>query len=96
MSDNNPTRLTDDEWSDRFAWSTDEAVDCSLLENSSNNRMLLRRIGDEYVWSQQDGEDGGYEIVPGMNLGAIGYYLCDKPRTTAEDERVIGIIPPTD
>ena len=58
--------------------------------------MLLRKIGIAYVWSQQGRDDGGYEIVPGMTSQAIGYYCCERPRTTAEDEDTIAILPPAD
>jgi hypothetical protein len=92
--DDNVIKLADDEWADRFGWSSNEGKVSNLLEDTEDNRMLLSRIGIAYVWSQQDGEAGGFEIVPGMNDDAIGYYLCDKPRTTPDDERVIGIIPP--
>jgi hypothetical protein len=96
MSDGSEIRLTEDEWADRFGWSVNEGNVSNLLEDSEDNVMMLTRIGVAYVWSQQDGEDGGYEIVPGMTSQAIGYYLCDRPRVTPADECVVGIVPPTD
>jgi hypothetical protein len=88
-------KITEDEWDDKFGWSPDVAGDCNLLENTGLIRRLLARIGEQFVWSQQDGEGGGYEIVPGMSRGAIGYYLCDRPRSP-EDADTVVIIPPTD
>jgi hypothetical protein len=93
MSDDDVIRLPENKWAGRFGWSENDEHTAELLEDTANNRLLLRRIGLGYVWSQIDAADGGYEIVPGMTPAATGYYLCDHPRI---NERVIGIIPPTD
>lgn len=95
MSDDEQ-HITDEEWADRFGWSVDDTNTANLLENTQTNRMLLARIGVQFVWSQQDRDDGGYEIVGGMTPNAIGFYLTDRPRSTPDDENVIGIIPPAD
>ena len=39
--------------------------------------------------------DGGYQIVPGMSPRTLGYYLCDQPRQSG-DENVIGVISSAD
>ena len=93
MSDDEQ-HITDEEWADRFGWSVDDTNTANLLENTQTNRMLLARIGVQFVWSQQDRDDGEYEIVGGMTPNAIGFYLTDRPRSTPDDENVIGIIPP--
>jgi hypothetical protein len=87
--------MPDDEWAEKFGWSEDEYGDQQVLGDSADIRMLLRRIGTEYVWSQQDRDDGGYEIVPGMTSQAHCYYLCDRARGP-EDEDIVGTIPPSD
>jgi hypothetical protein len=88
-------KITEDEWDSKFVWSPDASGECNLLENTGLIRRLLLRIGEQFVWSQQDGEDNGYEIVPGITYSAIGFYLCDVARS-AEDEDIVAIIPSTD
>jgi hypothetical protein len=87
--------MTEDEWDSKFHWSEDAAGECNLLENTGLMRRLLGRIGEQFVWSQQDGADNGYEIVPGITSSAIGFYLCDVARRTPEDEDIVVLIPPT-
>ena len=70
--------IDEDEWADRFGWSVNRGNVSNLLEDSEDVRMLLGRIGEQYVWSQQDADDGGYQIVAGMTDQAIGFYLCDR------------------
>jgi hypothetical protein len=94
MSDDEK-HISEDQWAERFGWSSDELGNSQLLEDTPVNRMLLGRIGARFVWSQQDGDDGGYEIVAGMTTQAHGYYLCDHPRRDG-DENIVGIIPATD
>ena len=85
--------IDEDEWADRFGWSVNRGNVSNLLEDSEDVRMLLGRIGEQYVWSQQDADNGGYQIVAGMTDQAIGFYLCDRPRGPG-DENIVGVIPP--
>jgi hypothetical protein len=87
-------KITEDEWDSKFVWSPDVGGDCNLLEATGLMRRLLGRIGERFVWSQLDGEDGGYEIVPGLSVDGVGFYLCDVART-AEDEDLVAVLPST-
>lgn len=60
------------EWSERFGWSKNDDGDWRLLEDTVAIRSLLSRIGEQFVWSQEDGDDGGYRITPGMTGHALG------------------------
>ena len=89
--------LNEDEWAARFGWSANEGKVSNLLSvDDEDICMLLRRVGEQFVWSQQDRDNGGLEIVPGMTPCANGYYLTDRPRLTPDDERVVAIMPPID
>jgi len=85
--------IPDDEWKERFGWSADENGDWRLLEDTMAI-SLLSRIGEQFVWSQEDGDDGGYRIAPGMTGHAPGYYLCDRARRPGDEvwDPVIRII----
>lgn len=85
--------IPSDEWAIRFGWVKNEDGDRRVLDDQ-DIAMLLRRIGVAYVWSQQDRGDGGHEIVAGMTPTANGYYLCNSPRTTPDDEKIVAVIPP--
>ena len=65
-------RTSEDECDERFQCSVDENSESNLLSDSNEVRHLLRRIGVQFVWSQQDGDDGGCQIVPGMTARVMG------------------------
>jgi hypothetical protein len=83
------TPLAEDAWEERFRTSTDENGDGNLLRNDADIRMLLRRIGTQFVWSLQGA--GGNEIVPGITSQAFGFFLCDVARTP-EDEAIVAVL----
>ncbi len=87
--------LTEDEWAVRFGWSANAGKVSNLLSvDDEDICMLLQRVGERFVWSQQDRDNGGLEIVPGMTSSANGYYLTDRPRLTPDDENIVVFIPP--
>lgn len=52
--------LTEGEWDAKFGWSSDEDGDSNVLDADDEAIcMLLRRVGVQFVWSQQDRDDGG-------------------------------------
>jgi hypothetical protein len=83
--------MTEDEWESRYGW-LDTDMDGSATVLSDDNlpsafRKLLAVADSHYVWSEIDGEDSGYEIVPGFQRTATGWYVTSNPWETG-DERV--------
>lgn len=45
----------------------------------------IKEHGEQYVWTQLDGDDGGVYIVNGYHLvNRIGYYITEHPHNLEE------------
>ncbi len=83
--------MTEEEWEEKFGWLPDAHGDHSVMTRDDGPVIakLLDIADPHYIWTQQDNDERGYQIVPGRRIIGHAFYVCAVPWTEADVGTVV-------